>query len=158
MQGGPHDHINAGKAVAFLEALQPEFQVYAKNVIKNAQAMADEMMKLGYKVISDGTDNHLIVVDMTSQGVSGKEAEVAMEKVGISCSRSTIPFDPRKPMDPSGVRLGTAAITTRGFDEEDTREVTRIIDRCIKAKDDEAALAKIREEIVALCKKHPLYK
>ena len=158
MQGGPHDHINAGKAVAFLEALQPEFQTYAKNVIKNAQAMCAEMQKLGYKVISDGTDNHLIVVDMTSKGVSGKEAEVAMEKVGISCSRSTIPFDPRKPMDPSGVRLGTAAITTRGFDEEDTREVTRIIDRCIKAKDDEAALAKIRQEIVELCKKHPLYK
>ena len=114
--------------------------------------------KLGYRVISGGTDNHLIVVDMTSQGVSGKEAEVAMEKVGISCSRSTIPFDPRKPMDPSGVRLGTAAITTRGFDEEDTREVARIIDRAIQAKDDEAALAKIREDIVALCKKHPLYK
>lgn len=158
MQGGPHDHINAGKAVAFLEALQPEFQTYAKNVIKNAQAMSDEMQKLGYRVISGGTDNHLIVVDMTSQGVSGKEAEVAMEKVGISCSRSTIPFDPRKPMDPSGVRLGTPAITTRGFDEEDTREVARIIDRAIKAKDDEAGLAKIREEIVALCKKHPLYK
>ena len=158
MQGGPHDHINAGKAVAFLEALQPEFQTYAKNVIKNAQAMSDEMQKLGYRVISGGTDNHLIVVDMTSQGVSGKEAEVAMEKVGISCSRSTIPFDPRKPMDPSGVRLGTAAITTRGFDEEDSREVARIIDRCVKAKDDDAALAKIREEIVALCKKHPLYK
>ena len=152
------NHINAGKAVAFLEALQPEFQTYAKNVIKNAQAMSDEMQKLGYRVISGGTDNHLIVVDMTSQGVSGKEAEVAMEKVGISCSRSTIPFDPRKPMDPSGVRLGTPAITTRGFDEEDTREVARIIDRAIKAKDDDAALAKIREEIVALCKKHPLYK
>jgi glycine hydroxymethyltransferase len=116
------------------------------------------MQKLGYKVISDGTDNHLIVVDMTSKGVSGKEAEVAMEKVGISCSRSTIPFDPRKPMDPSGVRLGTAAITTRGFDEDDTREVARIIDRAIQAKDDDAALAKIREDIVALCKKHPLYK
>ena len=138
--------------------MQPEFQVYAKNVIKNAQALCAEMQKLGYKVISDGTDNHLIVVDMTSKGVSGKEAEVAMEKVGISCSRSTIPFDPRKPMDPSGVRLGTAAITTRGFDEEDTREVARIIDRAIQAKDDEAALAKIREDIVALCKKHPLYK
>ena len=158
MQGGPHDHVNAGKAVAFLEALQPEFQTYAKNVIKNAQALCAEMQKLGYKVISDGTDNHLIVVDMTSKGVSGKEAEVAMEKVGISCSRSTIPFDPRKPMDPSGVRLGTPAITTRGFDEEDTREVARIIDRAIKAKDDDAALKKIREEIVALCKKHPLYK
>ncbi len=158
MQGGPHDHITAAKAVAFGEALKPEFQVYAKNVILNAKAMADELMKLGYKIITGGTDNHLMVVDMTSKGVSGKEAEVAMEKVGISSSRSTIPFDTRKPFDPSGVRLGTAAITTRGFDEEDSREVARIIDRTIQAREDEAALSKIREEIVALCKKHPLYK
>lgn len=158
MQGGPHDHINAAKAVAFGEALKPEFLTYAKNVILNAKAMAAELMKLGYKIITDGTDNHLMVVDMTSKGVSGKEAEEAMEKVGISSSRSTIPFDTRKPFDPSGVRLGTAAITTRGFDEEDSREVARIIDRAIQAKNDDEALAKIREEIVALCKKRPLYK
>jgi glycine hydroxymethyltransferase len=158
MQGGPHDHINAGKAVAFGEALKPEFQVYAKNVIKNAQAMAAELMKLGYKIIGDGTDNHLMVVDMTSKGVSGKEAEIALEKVGISTSRSTIPFDPRKPFDPSGLRLGTPAITTRGFDEEDSREVARIIDRTVQARNDDAALKAIREEIIALCKKHPLYK
>ncbi len=158
MQGGPHDHINAGKAVAFGEALKPEFHVYAKNVIKNAQAMAAELMKLGYKIIGDGTDNHLMVVDMTSKGVSGKEAEIALEKVGISTSRSTIPFDPRKPFDPSGLRLGTPAITTRGFDEEDSREVARIIDRTVQARNDDAALKAIREEIIALCKKHPLYK
>ncbi len=158
MQGGPHDHINAGKAVAFLEALQPEFHVYAGNVIKNAQAMAGELMKRGYKIISDGTDNHLMVVDMTSKGVSGKEAEVALDKVGISSSRSTIPFDTRKPMDPSGLRLGTAAITTRGFNEADSVTVADIIDRTIVARSDDAALAKIREEIVALCRKHPLYK
>ncbi len=158
MQGGPHDHINAGKAVAFGEALRPEFQVYAKNVIKNAQAMADELMKIGYKIIGDGTDNHLMVVDMTSKGVSGKEAEIALEKVGISTSRSTIPFDPRKPFDPSGLRLGTPAITTRGFDEEDSREVARIIDRTVLSRNDDAALKAIREEIIALCKKHPLYR
>lgn len=158
MQGGPHDHINAGKAVAFGEALRPEFQAYAKNVIKNAQAMADELMKLGYKIIGDGTDNHLMVVDMTSKGVSGKEAEIALEKVGVSTSRSTIPFDPRKPFDPSGLRLGTPAITTRGFDEEDSREVARIIDRTVLARNDDEALKAIRAEIVALCKKHPLYK
>ncbi len=157
MQGGPHDHINAGKAVAFYEALQPEFQEYAKNVIKNAQAMADELMKRGYKIISDGTDNHLMVVDMTSKGVSGKESEVALEKVGISTSRSTIPFDTRKPFDPSGLRIGTAAITTRGFTEEDSVKVADIIDRTIQARDDEEALKKIREEIIALCKEHPLY-
>jgi len=158
MQGGPHEHINAGKAVAFLEALQPEFHVYAGNVIKNAQAMAGELMKRGYKIISDGTDNHLMVVDMTSKGVSGKEAEVALDKVGISSSRSTIPFDTRKPMDPSGLRLGTAAITTRGFTEADSVAVAEIIDRTIIARNDDAVLAKIREEIVALCRKHPLYK
>lgn len=157
MQGGPHDHINAGKAVAFYEALQPEFQEYAKNVIKNAQAMANELMKRGYKIISDGTDNHLMVVDMTSKGVSGKESEVALEKVGISTSRSTIPFDTRKPFDPSGLRIGTAAITTRGFTEEDSVKVADIIDRTIQARDDEDALKKIREEIIALCKEHPLY-
>ena len=158
MQGGPHDHINAGKAVAFLEALQPEFQTYAKNIIKNMQAMADELMKRGYKIISDGTDNHLVVIDMTSKGVTGKEAEVALEKVGISTSRSTIPFDPRKPMDPSGLRIGAAAITTRGFDEEDSRKVGDIIDRTVQNKDNDEALKAIRQEIIELCKKHPLYK
>ncbi len=157
MQGGPHDHINAAKATAFLEALRPDFQVYAKNVIKNAQAMAGELMRLGYKIISDGTDNHLMVVDMTSKGVSGKEAEVVLEKIGISTSRSTIPFDTRKPMDPSGVRLGTAAITTRGFDEADSVQVASIIDRAVASKGDETALAALREEITALCRKRPLY-
>ncbi|MDR1760496.1 MAG: serine hydroxymethyltransferase [Fibrobacter sp.] len=157
MQGGPHDHINAAKATAFLEALRPDFQVYAKNVIKNAQAMAGELMRLGYKIISGGTDNHLMVVDMTSKGVSGKEAEVVLEKIGISTSRSTIPFDTRKPMDPSGVRLGTAAITTRGFDEADSVQVASIIDRAVVSKGDETVLAALREEITALCRKHPLY-
>jgi glycine hydroxymethyltransferase len=114
-------------------------------------------MKRGYKIISDGTDNHLMVVDMTSKGVSGKEAEVALEKVGISTSRSTIPFDTRKPMDPSGLRLGTAAITTRGFDEADSVTVADIIDRTIAARADDSALAAIRNEIIELCKKHPLY-
>ena len=158
MQGGPHDHITAGKAVAFGEALKPEFQTYAKNIIKNMQAMADELMKRGYKIISDGTDNPLVVIDMTSKNVSGKEAEVALEKVGISTSRSTIPFDPRKPMDPSGLRVGTAAITTRGFDENDSRKVADIMDRTIQNKDNDEALKAIRQEIVDLCKAHPLYK
>ena len=158
LQGGPHDHITAGKAVAFGDALKPAFPTYAKNIIKNMQAMADELMKRGYKIISDGTDNHLVVIDMTSKNVSGKEAEVALEKVGISTSRSTIPFDPRKPMDPSGLRVGTAAITTRGFDENDSRKVADIMDRTIQNKDNDEALKSIRQEIVELCKKHPLYK
>jgi glycine hydroxymethyltransferase len=157
MQGGPHDHMTAGKAVAFHEALQPEFQVYAKNVIANAQAMAAELMARGHKIISDGTDNHLIVVDMTAKGVSGKEAERILDEVGISTSRSTIPFDTRKPMDPSGVRLGTPAMTTRGFDIADSKLVASCIDRAIEKRADTAALEAIRGEISELCKKRPLY-
>lgn len=157
MQGGPHDHMTAAKAVAFHEALQPEFQVYAKNVIVNAQAMASELMARGHRIISGGTDNHLMVVDMTAKGVSGKEAERILEEVGMSTSRSTIPFDTRKPMDPSGVRLGTPAITTRGFDAADSKAVAGMIDRAIENRNDKAKLEAIRNEIRVLCKKRPLY-
>ncbi|MDR2554798.1 MAG: serine hydroxymethyltransferase [Fibromonadaceae bacterium] len=157
MQGGPHDHATAARAVAFHEALQPEFQTYAKNVIENAQAMAAELMAAGLKIISDGTDNHLMVVDVTSKGISGKEAERVLDLVGISTSRSTIPFDPRKPMDPSGIRLGTPAITTRGFDAEDSRAVARAITQAIENHSDNKKLESIRESILALCKKRPLY-
>lgn len=157
MQGGPHDHMTAGKAVAFHEALQPEFQTYAKNVILNAQAMAEELVARGHRIISGGTDNHLMVVDMTAKGVAGKEAERILDEVGISTSRSTIPFDSRKPMDPSGVRLGSAAITTRGFDVADAKAVASVIDRAIENRDDKAALEGIREEIRTMCKKRPLY-
>ena len=157
MQGGPHDHATAAKAVAFGEALQPEFQTYAKHVIENAQAMAAELMAAGLKIISDGTDNHLMVVDVTSKGISGKEAERVLDLAGISTSRSTIPFDPRKPMDPSGVRLGTAAITTRGFDAADTRAVAKFIVQAIENHSDEAKIKSIRGSILELCKKRPLY-
>ena len=158
MQGGPHDHATAAKAVAFNEALQPEFQSYAKQVIENAQAMAAELMDSGLKIISDGTDNHLMVVDVTSKGVSGKEAESVLDLVGISASRSTIPFDPRKPMDPSGIRLGTPAITTRGFDVADSRAVATAIVQAIENCNDDAKLKNIRESILELCRKRPLYK
>jgi len=157
MQGGPHDHATAAMAVAFHEALQPEFQTYAKNVIENAKAMAAELMDAGLKIISDGTDNHLMVVDVTSKGISGKEAERVLDIAGISTSRSTIPFDPRKPMDPSGVRLGTAAITTRGFDVADTRTVSKFIVEAIENHSDEAKLKSIRKSILELCKKRTLY-
>jgi len=158
MQGGPHDHATAAKAVAFKEALQPEFQTYAKAVIENAQAMAAELMASGFKIISDGTDNHLMVVDVTSKGISGKEAECILDDVGISTSRSTIPFDPRKPMDPSGIRLGTPAITTRGFDVADSRAVAVAIVQAIENHNDDAKLESIRENILELCRKRPLYK
>jgi glycine hydroxymethyltransferase len=114
-------------------------------------------MQKGFKIISDGTDNHLMVVDVTSKGISGKEAERVLDLAGISTSRSTIPFDPRKPMDPSGIRLGTAAITTRGFDIADTNAVADFIVQAIENHSDEAKIKSIREGILELCKKRPLY-
>lgn len=157
MQGGPHDHSTAAKAVAFYEALQPQFQEYAKNVIANAKVMAAELMARGHRIISGGTDNHLMVVDMSAKGLGGKEAEIILDEVGISTSRSTIPYDSRKPMDPSGVRLGSAAITTRGFDEADTKQVAACIDRALENRGNKGALAAIHEEIRALCARRPLY-
>jgi len=158
MQGGPHIPQIAAKAVTFGEALRPSFQVYAKNVIANAQRLAAKLQEKGFKIISGGTDNHLIVVDMTSKGVSGKVAEQVLDEVGISSSRSTIPYDTRKPMDPSGVRLGTAAITTRGFGLEQIDFVADVIDRAIQANGDETKLKSIKAEVAALCGTYPLFK
>ncbi len=155
MQGGPHDHINAAKAVAFGEALQPEFKEYAGQVIFNCKTLATELMNKGYKVISDGTDNHLIVVDMTSKGVTGKESETILDRVGISVSRSTIPNDPNPPMDPSGVRFGTPAITTRGMKEGEIKKVATWIDSAIANKDNIEILEKIKEEVKEFCKDFP---
>lgn len=156
MQGGPHDHVTAAKAVAFGEALKPEFKEYAKRVIANAQAMTDECIKLGYEIVSGGTDNHLFVIDLRSKNIVGKEAEKALEKIGISVSRSTIPNDPNPPMNPSGIRIGTPAITTRGLNEDDCREVARLMDKAITHKDNEETLGKLKDQIKELCKKYPL--
>jgi glycine hydroxymethyltransferase len=153
MQGGPHDHITAAKAVSFKEALQPEFKEYAKQVIKNAKTMAEEFKSQGFSVISGGTDNHLMVVDMTSKGLRGKDAEIVLEKVGISVSRSTIPNDPNPPMNPSGVRFGTAAITTRGMKEEEIKRVVTWISAAIGHKDEPEILERVREEVRELCLK-----
>lgn len=156
MQGGPHEHIIAAKAVGFGENLKPEFKKYAKQVIKNAKVLADELIKMGYKIVSGGTDNHLMVVDMGSIGLNGKEAEEILDKVGISVSRSTIPYDPRPPRSPSGVRLGTPAITTRGMREEEIKIVAGWIDQAIKNKDNEGELNKIKEEVKELCLMFPI--
>ncbi len=156
MQGGPHDHINAAKAVAFGEALEDSFQDYAKQTIKNAQAMAKEFIKLGYKVISDGTDNHLAVIDMTSKDISGKDAEIILDKIGISVSRSTIPNDPNPPMNPSGVRFGTAAITTRNIKEDDIKRIVNWIDKAITNRDENDIIEAIKDQIIELCRNHPI--
>ncbi|MDA3840291.1 MAG: serine hydroxymethyltransferase [Patescibacteria group bacterium] len=156
MQGGPHDHITAAKAVSFLEALQPEFKEYAKQTIINTKKLSDEMKKLGYKIISGGTDNHLIVVDMNSKGVSGKEAEVILENVGISVSRSTIPNDPNPPMNPSGVRIGTAALTTRGMKEDEMTQIAKWINASIEDRENLEYLETIKNDVEKLSKKFPL--
>lgn len=155
MQGGPHDHINAAKAVAFKEALRPEFKDYAKQVIKNCQLLAQELTNHGFRIISGGTDNHLIVVDMTSKGIRGKDAEIALDKIGISVSRSTIPNDPNPPMNPSGVRFGTPALTTRGMKEAEITKIASLINEAINNKDNESKLSELKEEVKKLCEAFP---
>jgi len=156
MQGGPHDNNTAAKAVAFGEALKPEFEEYAKQIIMNAGAMAEELIRLGFKIISDGTDNHLMVVDLTNHGLVGKEAEIALDKAGISTSRSTIPYDPNPPMNPSGIRLGTPAVTTRGMKEEEMKKIAYWISEALKNKDNDNKLETIRQEVKELCGKFPI--
>src|SRR5690606_18832007 len=157
IQGGPHDHINAAKAVCFKEALTPAFQEYAKQVIRNAKALAGELMGRGYRILTDGTDNHLMVVDLRSKDMAGKASEIALEKVGISCSRSTVPFDTKKALDPSGIRLGTPSMTTRGMGEAEAKAIGAFIDAALMSANDDAKLASIRGQVAELCRKFPLY-
>jgi glycine hydroxymethyltransferase len=155
-QGGPLMHVIAAKAVAFKEALDPSFKIYASQIVKNCKALADELIKRGYKLVSGGTDNHLILVDIFgSVGVTGKEAENILHSVNITCNKNAIPHDTQKPTITSGVRLGTAACTTRGLKEDDFRAIARFIDEALRNKDDEAKLAKIKEEVINLMKKYP---
>lgn len=153
MQGGPHDHITAAKAVAFGEALKPEFKIYSHQVILNAQALASELINRGYRIISGGTDNHLIVVDLSSKNLVGKEAEKTLEKIGMSISRSTIPNDPNPPMNPSGIRLGTPAVTTRGMKEAEMVLIAEYIDKALINKDNDEELLKIKQAVFELCER-----
>lgn len=157
IQGGPLMHIIAAKAVAFGEALQPEFKEYQQDIVKNAKAFADELIKEGFRLISGGTDNHLVLVDVRGQGLTGKEAEHLLDEVGITCNKNTIPFDPASPFVTSGIRLGTPAVTTRGFKEDDLREVARIIGLVLKNPADEAKQAEAKQRVAALCEKYPMY-
>ncbi len=157
VQGGPHDHINAAKAVAFAEALKPEFKDYSQRVIKNAQAMATALQKRGYRVVSGGTDNHLMLVDVFgSKQITGKEAEHALETVGISINKNMIPFDTRKPLDPSGIRLGTPAVTTRNMAESDMETIVELMDKALMSKDNEAELKAIKEEVKKFALQFPV--
>lgn len=157
-QGGPLEHIIAAKAVAFHEALQPSFVDYQKQVLINAQAMAKTFLEEGARLVSGGTDNHLLLLDVTPWGVGGKQAEHMLEQVGISANKNMIPFDTRKPADPSGVRLGTPAITTRGFDEAATIEVAHLIAKLLKSKNDPATVEQVKKDVRKLADAFPLYK
>ena len=157
IQGGPLMHVIAAKAVALGEALQPSFKAYGAQVVKNAAALADELTKLGYRIVSGGTDTHVMLVDLTNKDITGKEAQTLLDEVNITANRNTIPFEPRSPFVTSGIRLGSPALTTRGFREEDMREVARIIAHVLDAPTDESRRAEARRRVDALCKKYPIY-
>lgn len=156
VQGGPLMHVIAAKAVAFGEALKPEFKEYANQIVKNMHALCDELKSLGYTLVSGGSDNHVVLLDVKSSiGMSGKEAEAILGSVNITVNKNTIPGENEKPTITSGVRLGTAAMTTRGFKEEEFRNVAKLIDLALRNKDDEAVLEAVRADVLAIMKKHP---
>ncbi len=157
VQGGPHDHVTAAKAVAYGEALAPEFADYAARVIANARTLADALAERGYRVVSGGTDNHMMLIDLFgSKGIPGQEGERALEAAGISVNKNMIPFDSRKPLDPSGIRLGTAALTTRGCEESDMGAVADLVDRALVQRHDDAALRGVRDHVKEFALKFPV--
>lgn len=153
-QGGPLMHVIAGKAVCFKEALEPEFKTYQEQIIKNAQALANRLLELDFNLVSGGTDNHLILIDLRNKHITGKALETKLDDVGITVNKNAVPFDTEKPSITSGIRIGTPAVTTRGFKEEDMIEIANLIDRVVK----EENLDEVKSRVTALCEKYPLYK
>lgn len=159
IQGWPHENLIAAKAVAFWEALKPEFKTYQTQVIKNAQTLAATLGENGFKIVSKGTDNHLVLVDVFgSFEVTGKQAEKALEEVGLSTNKNMVPYDVRKPMDPSGIRIGTPAATTRWMKEEEMKEIADIFTQTIQNFENETILHSQKQRVLELCKKFPIYK
>lgn len=156
-QGGPLEHVIAAKAVAFGEALQPEFKAYGQQVIENAQAMASALNERGYQLVSGGTDNHLMLIDLRNKGITGKEAEQALIKADITVNKNMVPFDTQSPMVTSGIRIGTPAMTSRGMKAADFEKVVDLIDRTLMNRTDDAALAQIRSEVNSYMEQFPLY-
>jgi glycine hydroxymethyltransferase len=157
LQGGPHDHTTAAIAVALAEAATDDFRAYAHAVVANAKALADALLERGFHLVSGGTDNHLILIDLSNKGVTGGPAAEALDRAGIVCNRNAVPFDERKPLDPSGIRIGTPAVTTRGLTTTDMPAVARWIDEGVEAArgGDEQSLARIRGEVRELAERHP---
>ena len=155
IQGGPLEHIIAAKAVCFKEALDPSFKSYGENVVENCKELANQLIAKGFKIVSGGTDNHVFLVDLNNKDITGKEAEALLDSVGITVNKNTVPNETRSPFVTSGIRIGTAAITTRGFAKEDMAEIAAIIGEAIENRDGDLSSLKVRVE--ALCDKHPLY-
>lgn len=156
LQGGPHNHTTAAIAVALREASTPDFRTYAGQIVANAKALADELLARGFDLVSGGTDNHLILADLTSKGVGGKPAAKALDRAGIELNFNAIPFDPRKPFDPSGVRIGTAAVTSRGLGAAQMPKIADWIDRVVSATEDDAEIAKVENEVRELLAAYPM--
>ena len=157
MQGGPLEHIIAAKAIALKEALSDDFKVYAKQVVLNAKALANSLIEEGLDIVGNGTENHLMTLDLRKMNKTGKDIANVLEKVGITANKNTVPNDPQSPFVTSGVRLGSPAVTTRGFKEEDMKEVGKIIAEAVKNSDSEEKIKELRQRSLALCKKYPLY-
>lgn len=154
-QGGPLMHVIAAKAVCFGEALKPEFKEYQKQIVKNAKVLSEELLKLGFNLVSKGTDNHLILIDLRNKGITGKELEEKLDDVGITVNKNAVPFDTEKPTITSGIRIGTPAVTTRGFKEEDMVKIAELINMTVESYDDKKE--EIRSEVAKICEKYPLY-
>jgi glycine hydroxymethyltransferase len=155
LQGGPHDHTTAAIAIALREAATAEFKTYAAQIIANARALAAGLVERGFELVTGGTDNHLILVDLTSKNVPGKQLAVALEDAGIVLNYNSVPFDPRKPFDPSGIRIGTAAVTSRGMKEAEMKQIAAWIDEVTRAPADATAKTRIAGEVRELCARHP---
>lgn len=158
IQGGPLMHIIAAKAVAFGEALKPEFSEYARQIVDNAKSMAEEFLSRGYHLVSGGTDTHLVLIDLTQKGITGKKAENALEKVGITVNKNMVPFDQKSPFVTSGIRIGTPAVTTRGMKEDEMKTIVALIDKVISSPDSEDLLSTVMSEVLDLCRDFPLYR
>jgi glycine hydroxymethyltransferase len=157
MQGGPLEHIIAAKAVAFGEALKPEFKEYQHQIVKNARTLATGLTEGGLRLVTGGTDNHLLLVDLTPKNITGKQAETALDHAHITVNKNTIPFDTRKPFDPSGIRLGTPTLTSRGMKESEMKQVAGLMLKALESWQDETALERVRDEVMDLCAKFPIY-
>jgi glycine hydroxymethyltransferase len=156
-QGGPLVHVVAAKAVAFGEALRPEFKTYAAQIVANAKVLGTSLQEAGYRLVSGGTDNHLLLVDVFEKGILGSEAELALGKAGITVNKNAIPYDTNPPLKPSGIRIGTPALTTRGMKESEMRTIAKWIAKALEQRNDEAALERIRGEVAETANRFPLY-